>query len=341
MTNATLSPPVVEVETSHSSTKQAEKKSKPPSIASALSGALSGVLIGTCLQPLDVVRTRMQGDSIQGLSRNTISTARVIFETQGVSGFWRGTGPTVIRLGLGVGLHMVLVENFQQVLKQQMYDGLSHLSSVNAAITGALSRATASLLMCPITMIKTRMEYGGTGAMKYKDTWHALVTISRTEGPQSLFRGLIPNIMTTAPFSGLYYMFYIRLKEGLAAEGRPQVLVNFSAGTVAAVAATLLTQPFDVIRTRVQLSAATNSSSATGGNLATGLVSGPLQALKETFSQGPRALFVGTLPRVLKRTGQTALVWTLYEELLPRLSAAYIGTAAAITASRQQDIVGR
>jgi hypothetical protein len=43
-------------------------------------------------------------------------------------------------------------------------------------------------------------------------------------------------------------MFYVRLKEVLAAEGRPQILVNFSAGSAAAIAATLLTQPFDVIR---------------------------------------------------------------------------------------------
>jgi hypothetical protein len=31
----------------------------------------------------------------------------------------------------------------------------------------------------------------------------------------------------------------------------------------------------------------------------------------------------GAAPRVLKRTLQTALVWTLYEELVPRLSALY------------------
>jgi solute carrier family 25 protein 38 len=31
----------------------------------------------------------------------------------------------------------------------------------------------------------------------------------------------------------------------------------------------------------------------------------------------------GAAPRVLKRTLQTALVWTLYEELLPQLSAVY------------------
>ena len=43
-------------------------------------------------------------------------------------------------------------------------------------------------------------------------------------------------------------MFYLRLKEVLAAEGRPQFVVNLSAGTLASVAATLITQPFDVIR---------------------------------------------------------------------------------------------
>ena len=43
-------------------------------------------------------------------------------------------------------------------------------------------------------------------------------------------------------------MFYLRLKEVLAADGRPQFVVNLAAGTTASVAATLLTQPFDVVR---------------------------------------------------------------------------------------------
>ena len=43
-------------------------------------------------------------------------------------------------------------------------------------------------------------------------------------------------------------------------------------------------------------------------------------------------MHAGTLPRVLKRTGQTALVWTLYEELVPGLTAAYVGAAAMMTA---------
>ena len=34
------------------------------------------------------------------------------------------------------------------------------------------------------------------------------------------------------------------------------------------------------------------------------------------------ALLAGTGPRVVKRTLQTALVWTLYEELQPRVAGA-------------------
>ena len=78
----------------------------------------------------------MQGDGIRGAAKGTLETARSILESQGPGGFWRGTGPTVIRLGLGVGLHMVLVENLKSGLSKQLDSGMSHLSSVNALLAG-------------------------------------------------------------------------------------------------------------------------------------------------------------------------------------------------------------
>ena len=38
--------------------------------------------------------------------------------------------------------------------------------------------------------------------------------------------------------------------------------------------------------------------------------------------QGLRGLMSGAAPRIVKRTLQTALLWTLYEELLPALTKA-------------------
>eukprot|EP00955_Chlamydomonas_euryale_P086454 364215-Chlamydomonas_euryale.AAC.9 len=42
-------------------------------------------------------------------------------------------------------------------------------------------------------------------------------------------------------------------------------------------------------------------------------------------TDGCAGVYAGTWPRVLKRTAQTALVWTLYEELAPRLTALLLG----------------
>lgn len=231
-------------------------------------------------------------------------------------GLWRGTGPTVIRLTFGAGLNFALLEVLKSVLEQQQDDGSRRLEAGRAAVVGGLSRAIAAAVMCPVTLVKTRMEYSGADGVKYKNTFHALATIARTEGPAQLFRGLGPTVMTNAPFSALYYMFYTRLREGLSHEGRPQTFVNFGSGVCAATAATLLTQPTDVLRTTIQLRLA-------GGD--PGVWSITKSILQ---SQGPGGLFTGAGPRILKRTTQTALVWTLYEELMPRLSNLWLWAQA-------------
>lgn len=76
-------------------------------------------------------------------------------------------------------------------------------------------------------------------------------------------------------------MFYSQLKTQLSAEDRPQALVNFGAGVAAATAATLLTQPTDVLRTRMQLKLVDGSA---------GAVSSLAAIIKQ---QGPAALLTG------------------------------------------------
>lgn len=110
-----------------------------------------------------------------------------------------------MRMGLGVGLHMVLVDYAATALTKKLEDGGTHLSSLNAALAGgeaqgtieaysaslksrlwpvaavattpvlrcyacvvptAVPRALATILLNPITIIKTRMEYSGTDAIK-------------------------------------------------------------------------------------------------------------------------------------------------------------------------------
>jgi solute carrier family 25 protein 38 len=309
---------------------QTAKKSK---LASVVSGSMSGAIVSSCVQPLDVVRTKMQADSAHGVTRTTAQTITLIAKQGGgLMSFWRGTQPTVIRLAIGAGLHFSLLESIKPWFEKRNPDGTVHMDAVGAALTGGLSRGLAAMISCPITLVKTRMEYvpsGGSGIStaavlpQYRNTVHALSTIAREEGIRGLYRGLGPTILANAPFSALYYTFYTRLQERLRRvdSNLPNPAINFASGTLAAVAATLITQPADVVRTRVQLGLARGSVTGAGGGVRGGAsIVRVLQHI--AASQGYKGMLVGAAPRILKRTLQTALVWTLYEELMPRLTKA-------------------
>merc|ERR1719183_283432 len=98
---------------------EASKNTPPKSkIASAMSGSVSGALVSACVQPLDVIRTRMQADSARGLAKvSTVKTFQGIVRSGGIRDLWRGTQPTVIRLGIGAGLHFFFLESLKPIFE--------------------------------------------------------------------------------------------------------------------------------------------------------------------------------------------------------------------------------
>lgn len=298
-------------------------------------GCISGALVSVCVQPLDVLRTQMQADAAAGLARSTLATARgVLAGPAGLAGLWRGTGPTVARLSAGLALQFLAIDALKDWALGQKEGGgqapekgaasrsaagagkkntTTGLSARDALLVGGGARCLSSAATAPLTLVKTRMEYAG-GRHAYTSTAQALGSIARAEGLRGLFRGLGPTVAANAPFSALYLAFYTSLQARLAASapglaGSPAA--NFGLGAAAAVAATVLTQPADVVRTHMQL--------GLGGGAGAG--AGVGRALRAALKAGgPAALLAGTAPRVVKRTLQTALVWTLYEELQPRLA---------------------
>ena len=269
-----------------------------------VSGCCSGAAAAAALQPLDVLKTRMQGAAAglggaggagsAGLGARSV-LQRVMREG-GARGLWRGVHAGVLRVGLGVGVHMTLLE----ALKRRLRGPDGELGPQAAFLTGGVSRAVATGLLCPVTVVKTRMEFGSLP--RDLGPARAIAQVFRTEGARGLYRGLGASILSSAPFSALYYLFYTRLQRrlGEVAPGN-SAAVNFASGVLAAAGATVLTQPTDFLRTKAQLSTAR----AGGGNL-----------LKELGAAAGSAAFSGTSPRFLKRVLQTALVWTLYEHLL-------------------------
>lgn len=135
----------------------------------------------------------------------------------------------------------------------------------------------------------------------YTGVGNALWQVASKEGAKGLFSGLGSTLARDAPFSGLNLLMYTKARAVMADYARGQgreltALDTLIAGAVAGGIATFATHPPDVLRTRVQLKAATS-------------------LVRIVREEGVRALWVGSTPRIARRTLQQAVTWSLYEHI--------------------------
>lgn len=265
-----------------------------PVMKAFLAGSLSGTCSTLLFQPLDLVKTRVQQT---GPSTSLVRVISTVVSQDSVRGLWRGLVPSLVRTVPGVGLYFSSMHQ----MKTSLCDGRP--TALQSALIGSSARALSGSVMIPFTVIKTRFE---SRAFNYSSTAHALSSILRTEGLRGLTKGLGPTLVRDVPFSGLYLMFYEQLKTWVPEEvsgTQSSAAVHFSCGLVAGLLASLVTQPADVIKTRLQL------SSGSGLRL-TGAV---LQIYRD---RGLGGFTTGIVPRSLRRTLMAALAWTFYERMI-------------------------
>lgn len=214
---------------------------------------------------------------------------------------------------------------------------LPQLSKTTNLLTGAAARTGAGFILMPITVIKVRYE---SSFYNYNSILGASTDILRREGLRGFFAGFGATAVRDAPYAGLYVLFYeeskmwlsslsekassaIPLPAGGAAGGGDNSVgrslstaiapsksasaagINFTSGVLAAGAATLITNPFDAIKTRLQL------QPARYGNM--------VKAAKMMLGQeGMRSMFDGLALRMGRKAVSSALAWTVYEELIRR-----------------------
>ena len=292
------------------------------------------MLSASLLQPADLLKTRVQ----QSPSSTLLSTLKEI--TSGPTPLlhlWRGTLPSVIRTGFGSALYFSTLNALRQhvarsniltsvgivstTLPNAKYSSssLPQLSNLANLTTGAIARASAGFVMMPLTIIKVRYE---SNLYSYQSLWGAGTAILQKEGIKGFFSGFGATAIRDAPYAGLYVLFYEQMKRRLSAlrtaglfpdSSAPQdgmmtrvsAPINFISGVLAAGFATAMTNPFDAIKTRLQLMPERYGNMLKAGRQMVG-------------EEGYRSLFDGLGLRMGRKAVSSALAWTLYEELVRR-----------------------
>lgn len=275
-----------------------------PFLKSFLAGSVSGTCSTLLFQPLDLIKTRLQNSSKCGPTHH--GTFRIfihVLRNEKLLGLWRGTIPSITRCVPGVGMY------FSSLHWLQVNFGCEDPSPIESICFGMLARTFAGTTLLPVTVIKTRYE---SGIYSYNSLSEALVKIYKSEGRKGLFSGLIPTLGRDAPFSGIYLMFYTQAKKLIPSSVQDHVSrapINFSCGIMAGTLAAAVTQPADVIKTKMQLYPKNYNSVATTVNL----------IYKENGLVG---FFSGMVPRMMRRTLMSAMAWTVYEQVISSIGLA-------------------
>ncbi|KAJ6029413.1 hypothetical protein N7499_000561 [Penicillium canescens] len=288
-------------------------------------GLCSGLTSSILLQPADLLKTRVQ----QSQGASLLPTLKAIISSPNpIRGLWRGTLPSALRTGFGSALYFTSLNALRQAVAQT--NPMALASPINAAksssvlpklsntanlATGAVARVAAGFVMMPVTVLKVRYE---SDYYAYRSLLGAGRDIVRTEGLRGLFAGFGATAARDAPYAGLYVLFYEQLKrrfslmankstnnETPATTVSSSSSINFASGAAAAGMATAITNPFDAVKTRLQL------MPAKYGNM----VHATRLMLQE---DGIRSLFGGLGLRMARKAISSALAWTVYEELILR-----------------------
>ncbi|KAG2130472.1 solute carrier family 25 member 38 [Suillus bovinus] len=198
-----------------------------------LSGALSGFAGAILLQPLDLLKTRIQqGDSALNARNTTIiwHTTKDILRNEGKR-VMDGNVPGVALYFTSLTYLRSIMANSPYFSAQQRYSRDNSKTQGNL-IAGATARVGVGLILNPFSILKARFELSGS-----------LLSIARM-GPSELMRGFVASSLRDAPYAGLFVVIYESIKrETTHAAG----IHSFSAASAGAIA-TMATHPFDVIK---------------------------------------------------------------------------------------------
>jgi solute carrier family 25 iron transporter 28/37 len=299
----------------------------------AAAGSVAGITEHVCLYPVDTIKTHMQAyrsSSAHG-SQNPMMVVAAIRADFGALGLLRGLPAVVCAVGPAHAAQFALYEHVKASLEPLeergqagRENGLVSTALVelikNGAIAGAAGWTAHDTIMTPCDVIKQRMQLGC-----YDSVGHCVREIMAKEGFVAFYRSYPTTLAMNIPFGSVFCSCNNVIKKslGLAESGTPSEKLRvlpwyfLSAGMSSAVAA-FITQPLDIIKTRLQTQDVMERLYETEGRKDSPFqkprYAGFSGVLKVLYAEdGLRGFYRGVHMRMLMNIPSGALSWGTYE----------------------------
>ncbi|KAI3645151.1 hypothetical protein MP228_011315 [Amoeboaphelidium protococcarum] len=294
----------------------------------ALSALAGSCLTALLVNPLDVVRIRLQSSLKQSIQSevqqpstlleqqqqrlqqqiSTVQQMMKIARDEGVIKLWRGLGATLLMGIPATVIYMVGYENCRDLMNARLDASLQQYTPL---LAGSFSRSVAAVCISPLELFRTRIQQSGHSTSSLAEITDEIRQMVRSQGRLSLWRGLSPTLWRDVPFSALYWYGYESIRSDLKQRYQlnhddpgseyKQIMADFVAGAASGSVAAYITTPFDVVKTRRQMHNGEGRSRM-------------IPILRDIYrSKGWTGLMTGSGPRVLKVAPSCAIMIVTYE----------------------------
>nr|GMC57521.1 folate transporter 1, chloroplastic isoform X2 [Ipomoea batatas]GMC67776.1 folate transporter 1, chloroplastic isoform X2 [Ipomoea batatas] len=178
------------------------------------------------------------------------------------------------------------------------------------ATAGAVAGLATATFTHPLDVVRTRFQvHDGRTSMlpAYRNTPHALYTITRLEGIRGLYAGFYPAVLGSTISWSLYFYFYSKAKQRYLKDRKELTPgLHLASAAEAGALVCICTNPIWLVKTRLQLQSPLHQIRPYSG-----FHDALITILKE---EGWRALYKGLVPGLFLVT-HGAIQFTAYEEL--------------------------
>ncbi|GMP45988.1 hypothetical protein CsSME_00014312 [Camellia sinensis var. sinensis] len=231
-------------------------------------GAVAAMVSRTFVAPLERLKLEY---IVRGEQKNLFELIKAIAASQGLRGFWKGNLVNILRTAPFKAINFYAYDTYRKRLLK--FSGNEETTNFERFIAGASAGITATVLCLPLDTIRTKLVAPGGEALG--GVIGAFRHAIQTEGFFSLYKGLVPSIISMAPSGAVFYGVYDILKSAYlhSPDGRKRIqnmkqqgeelnaLDQLELGTVrtllhgaiAGACAEAATYPFEVVRRRLQL----------------------------------------------------------------------------------------
>jgi solute carrier family 25 oxoglutarate transporter 11 len=235
-----------------------------PAVRAALpfvNGGLAGMFATACIQPIDMVKVRLQlaGEGVKtgprptalGVTRDIIAQGKVLDLYNGLSaGLLRQAVYTTARLGF--------FDTFQNALQARAEKKGTKISFVERGAAGLTAGGLAAMVGNPADLALIRMQSDGLkpkeARANYRSVFDALTRIAKAEGITALWAGAYPTVIRAMALNFGQLTFFAESKSQLT-QRFPHLSESsnrFGASAIAGFFASFFSLPFDFIKTRLQ-----------------------------------------------------------------------------------------